>query len=124
MSLLSWLSKYKNSSQAVWQNHSSDVVPSEASTSHTEPAVDNPTGTIETDMCSSSCADRNSVFEQLDCNFLVAPSASKSVTACLIDTADKPALQHQRLLFPSCPHQPRLTSFQRLRSFVSAWYDK
>ena len=71
---LSWLSQYKNSSQAVRQNHSTisdDVVPSEASTSHTalnpsKLTVSNPTGNIETDICSGSCADRDSVFEQLD----------------------------------------------------------
>ena len=133
---LSWLSQYKNSSQAVRQNYSAtsgDVVPSEASTSHTalnpsKPTVNNPTGNIETDICSGSCADCNSVFEQLECNFLDAPSASKSVTTCLID---KPSLQHQRLLFnPSCPHPPKLTSFpkrnygKKQRSFFSAWYDK
>ena len=108
---------------------SGDVVPSEANTSHTpsKPTVNNPTGNIETDVCSGTCADRDSAIEQLDCNFLDAPSASKSVTACLID---KPALQHQRLLFPSCPHQPKLTSFPKRnygktqRSFLSAWYDK
>ena len=71
--------------------------------------------------------DHDSVSEQLDCDFLVALSASKSVIACLIDN---PALQHQCLAFPSCPHQPKLTSFPKRsygktqRSFVSAWYDK
>ena len=126
MLLLSWLSKYKNSSQTVRQNHSGDVASSEASTSHTAlPTVNNiPTGNIEADVCSGSSADCDSISEQHDCDFLVAPSVSKSVII------DNPALQHQCLLFHSCHHQPKLTSFPKRsygktqRSFISAWYGK
>ena len=71
MLLLSWLSKYKNSSQTVRQNHSGDVASSEASISHTalhpKPTVNNiPTGNIEADVSSGSSADRDSVPEQHD----------------------------------------------------------
>lgn len=130
MSLLSWLSKCKNSSAAAEQpSHSSDTGLSTPSSSHSsDQSAPSPLNHHPADV-NIEIGDCCSDSEQLGCNSMgmASPSTGKTEATCLFT---KPALRSQRLSFPSQPHQPKLASFpkrnygKQKRSFVSAWYEK